>query len=163
MKNKRKLTRFFQILTVVLFVFSITFTGILFFACKKTEYSEIEKRKLMSFPEFNLKTLFSGEFTDNLTRYVSDNFVFRDNLVKLGFSLEDLRGIRIDGIKLYGDGEILQKENKIQSIDAPLTAVKSKKQAKETPLLGEELLDVINLDDLILNSDEGNRLYSKDC
>ena len=162
MKNKRKLTRFFQLLTVVIFVFSIIIMGFAFIFCEKTGYSEIEKRKLTAFPKFNSKTLFSGEFTDNLTKYVSDNFAFRDSLVNLSFKLEDMRGIRIDGIKIYDNGTSLNDVDKIISIDTPILPVKSHKKSKTTNLLGEEVKAVINFEDLLENSDEYNELSPQD-
>ena len=136
--------------------------GFAFLFDKKTEYSEIEKRKLVSFPKFNMKTLVSGEFTDNLTRYVSDNFVFRDSLVKLGFSLEDARGIRVDGVKLYNDANSLQNIDAVKSIDTPLAAVRSKKKPTATPRFGEEVKMAVNLEDLIENTEEYEDLTQED-
>ena len=106
MKNNKNnkavvLRMVFQFLTVFIFFGSSVIMGILFFALPKTGYSEIEKRKLTEFPKLTFTELANGNFTDNLTKYVSDNFAFRDILVDLGFKLQDKRGIRLDGVKIY--------------------------------------------------------------
>ncbi|MBQ8758659.1 MAG: hypothetical protein IJZ20_03105 [Clostridia bacterium] len=115
----------------------------MFFITPKKDYSIVEKRKLTEFPKFSLSSLADGTYTDNITKYVSDNFVFRENLVEFSSDLEDKRGIRVDGVKLYNNdldiGETLEK-----SIDAPLKKVKKMRIGQETPLLGEEVKETID-------------------
>ena len=104
MKNKRKIfliRRGFSLLTVFLFTAAVTVLGALFFIMPKKEVSDVEKRKLTSMPSFTADSLLSGEFTDGLSIYYSDNFAFRDELVKLSFELEDMRGIRYGDVKIY--------------------------------------------------------------
>ena len=143
-KNYKKLIFYiFSGVTVFLFVTLLVVTCILFFITPKKDYSIVEKRKLTEFPKFSLSSLADGTYTDNITKYVSDNFVFRENLVEFSSDLEDKRGIRVDGVKLYNNdldiGETLEK-----SIDAPLKKVKKMRIGKETPLLGEEVKETID-------------------
>ena len=145
MKRRRKKLIFniFSAITVFLFILLLTITCILFFVIPKKDYSVVEKRKLTEWPKFSFTSLFDGTYTDNITKYVSDNFVFRENLVELSSNLEDLRGIRFDGVKLYdNNASIENKQNK--SIDIPLKRIKKLSLGEETPLLGEEMVAAID-------------------
>lgn len=86
---------------VLCFAFICIF-GILFFIIPKKEISEAEQRKLASFPQVSLKNVWSGAFTADLNVYYSDNFVFRDPLVKAKFAIEERQGLRLNDIKIYG-------------------------------------------------------------
>ncbi len=161
MKKNIIIKRIFQLITVLLFILMICISGILFFVLPKTGYSEIERRKLTSFPEFTFENLVSGEFTDDLTKYVSDNFAFRENLVELAFLLEDLRGLRLDGVKIYSDGENTSMSQK-QMIDEPLKQIKKLNTGIETPLLGEEVKTLINFESVIENTELYKELTEAD-
>jgi len=153
MKKNTFIKKFFQLITVLLFFVFLCTMGILFFVMPKSGYSEIERRKLTPFPEFSLESLASGTFTDDLTKYVSDNFAFRENFVELAFALEDSRGPRLDGIKIYSDNSQSANINGKQIIDEPLKKIKKLSLGIETPLLGEEVKNLINFDDILENSD----------
>ena len=121
--KKRKILRFatfLKTITLILFFLLIVALGVLFFILPKKEESALEQRKLASFPEFSLESLWSGDFTSGLNLYYSDNFVFREELVKAKFALEDHRGLRLDDVKIYGSdsaGTDLNNENIILSKD----------------------------------------------
>ncbi len=105
--KKRKLIalrRLVNMLFLVLICLTILVMGILFWILPKKTVSEAENRSLASFPETSLKTIWSGDFTSGLNVYYSDNFVFRDELVKAKFAIEENRGLRFDDVKIYGDG-----------------------------------------------------------
>ena len=170
MKDKKKnnsqlLRKIFQLVTVFLFVgFSITM-GIAFFVAPKSGYSEIEKRKLTEFPKFNIKELSSGDFTDNLTKYVSDNFAFRDNFVDLGFKLEDKRGIRMDGVKIYSsenNTDYLQEQKNIKTIDTYLSSIKPLKEILPSAKPGETIPIHLTLDSIVANADLYKNLDADD-
>ena len=126
----------FSAITVFLFVILLFITCILFFITPKKDYSVVEKRKLTPFPKFSLESLFEGTYTDNITKYVSDNFVLRENLVEFSSDLEEKRGIHVDGIRLYDNGSDI-KNVLPECIDEPLIKVKQTKTGEQTPLLGE--------------------------
>ncbi len=142
-KKKKLIFRIFSLLTVFLFVTLITVTCLLFFIVPKKDYSVVEKRNLTPFPKFSLSSLFDGSYTDNLAKYVSDNFVLREGLVSLSSDIENLRGIRVDGVKLYSN-DANAIINTPVCIDEPLKQIKKSKLGEETPLLGEEMKATID-------------------
>ena len=135
--NKKLIFNIFSAITVFLFVILLVITCVLFFVIPKKDYSVVEKRKLTSFPEFSYESLFEGTYTDNITKYVSDNFVLRDNLVELSSDLEEKRGIHVDGVKLYNSNSDITNTSP-QYIDTPLKRVKQIKLGEQTLLLGDE-------------------------
>lgn len=160
MKNKNLLNNIFSLITVFLFVIVIISVCILFFVLPKKETSEIERRELVSFPEFTFENLADGSYTDNITKYVSDNFIMRDELVKLSYTLEDLRGIRVDGIKIYNDE--LSAETVIYT-DVPIQKVKKSLKHNESlkivmteqqkAEIFENSSELINFDEVVENSE----------
>ena len=153
MKNKKRfITNIFSLITVFLFVVCCISICIIFFIFPKETHSVVEKRELTKFPEFSFTSLFNGSYTDEITKYVSDNFIAREELVEFSSLLEDKRGIRIGGIKFYSDNaNIIFSDNK--SIDEPLKRVSKNTMGIETPLLGEDVKNVINFDSIISNSE----------
>jgi len=55
--------------------------------------SEIENRNLAEFPEFSVKTLADGSYFSDLSVFISDTFIYRDQLVGLSKKLDTLRGV----------------------------------------------------------------------
>ncbi len=142
-RKKKLIFNIFSALTVFLFASLLIVTCILFFVVPKKDYSIVEKRKLTEWPKFSFSSLADGTYTDNITKYVSDNFVFRENLVELSSNLEDKRGIRIDGVKFYDNNSSSEMSVK-KSIDEPLKRIKKLSMGEETPLLGEEVKATID-------------------
>ncbi len=136
--------KIFCIITVCLFAIFIIVPGVLFFILPKQKTSEIERRELEKLPEFSYQSLFSGQLTDDFSTYYSDNFIFRDFLVKTSFSIKDLRGIRADGVKIY---DSTSQNNQLKSnaslcIDMPLTSLNKSFLDNITVSLGEKPLAV---------------------
>ena len=158
MKKDRKLfiiRRVFSLLTVFLFTAAITVTGVLFFVVPKSESSEIERRKLAEMPEFTSKALASGKFTDDYSVYYSDNFAFRDKLVKTSFALEDLRGIRYGNVKVYGsDNNTNTDKGEISSIDEKLYTLKKSALDNVSVKVGEDKLPAKPVQTIIQNESE---------
>lgn len=50
---------------------------------KDRDFSDMENRNLTKFPEITGETIVSGEFTENFEKYMSDQIIFKDFLVKL--------------------------------------------------------------------------------
>ena len=134
--KKRLIFNIFSAVTVFLFLILLIAACILFFVLPKKDYSVVEKRKLTEFPKFSLSSLADGTYTDNITKYVSDNFIFRESLVELSSNLEDLRGVRVDGVKFYDNNSNVSETVK-KSVDTPLFKVKKVSIGNETPLLGQ--------------------------
>lgn len=119
-KTQRKLLKIQKLLNLfflLVFFLTITIFGILFFVLPKKEISEIEQRKLAKFPEFSVTSLWSGGFTSGLNIYYSDNFVFREQLVKAKFAIEENKGLRLNDVKIYGEnGESTNSSENISEI-----------------------------------------------
>ena len=83
MKNK-----IFFILFMIVWIFLI----ILNFVIPKQTFSEQENRYLQKVPEFRIKDLISGEYSENLNSFINDHFVFRNFWLKLNSSIKSLTG-----------------------------------------------------------------------
>lgn len=151
-RNNRFITNIFSLVTVFLFSVCCISVCIIFFLTPKKNHSIVEKRELTRFPSFSLSSLADGSFTDNITKYVSDNFVARDKLVEFSSLLENSRGIRVDGIKLYSDNASINSNQK-KSVDILPGRISKVNIGFETPLLGEEMRYVINLENLVSNTE----------
>ncbi len=60
----------------------------------KPTYSEYEKRNLEQAPELTVEKLADGSYTEDFDRFFSDNFPFRESIVKRATVLKRFRGIR---------------------------------------------------------------------
>ena len=156
-KRNRKIKNIFSFITVSVFSLSLLCVCISFFVLPKSGYSIIEKRELTPFPKFSFSALFNGSYTDDITKYVSDNFVAREKLVEFSSFIEDKRGIRADGVKIYSDEGL---NNKTLSIDTPLKRIKKTSLSDETPLLGEEIKKKIDFLANLQNAQELENLDS---
>ena len=85
----------FSFLTV-LFVF-----GILSLVLPKPTSSAVEKRDLAKMPEFSTEALVEGSYVRGVELHYADTFPFRERFILLRSFINDLRGIRLDGIRLY--------------------------------------------------------------
>ncbi len=85
-------------LTIMGSVFAAVVLLNLFQFNRPTE-SEVEKRKLASFPTLTYEALVSGEFTDGINKFFADTFVFREKIVSASKKLDSLMGydFAIDG------------------------------------------------------------------
>lgn len=156
-QRNSKVNNFFAVFSVISFCFILILGGVLFFTLPKKEVSEIERRELASFPKFSVQNLLSGKFTDELSIYISDNFAFRDNLVKQSFELENKRGFRPDGIKVYSSDQNFTSEKKkdlLKCIDSALIPARISKQDLPTNVVGEKALPKSFLQSLISDPSE---------
>ena len=64
-----------------LFLVTIFGFSIATFVTKDREFSEMENRMLQQTPEFTMKRLVSGDYGDDLEKYLSDQIVIKDSLV----------------------------------------------------------------------------------
>ena len=81
---------------VVLFVF-----GVLSLVLPKPTESVIENRTLAEMPEFSAKALFAGTFTKDIEAHYADTFPLREHFVSLAAFVNESRGIRFDGVRIY--------------------------------------------------------------
>lgn len=79
---------------LLLFVPLFALFAVVFGTFPRSTFSELEKRELASFPEFDLEKLLSGTFTSQVSLWFSDSEPFRDQLMAFSMAVKDL--IRLD-------------------------------------------------------------------
>ena len=62
-------------------------------------FSESEKRELTKYPEFSLESFWQGEYFSQGDPWFSDTFPFRETLININSTINELRGF---GDKVYG-------------------------------------------------------------
>lgn len=138
--NTLKINKFFTVFSTVLFCTTLILGGILFFSLPKKKFSELERRNLSEFPKFSFESLASGEFTDKLSLYVSDNFIFRDIFVQQNFALEENRGFRPDGIKIYSSSKTQNSPSNVPITNTLDNPVQNSDTETSSVVLQEEVL-----------------------
>lgn len=103
MKDKK--FKLFGLILIGLLVFSLSFAC---FALPQREYSESERRTLMTLPELSLQSVFSGRFMANFEDYTLDQFPFRDGFrrVKATVSKYVFRKLDNNDVFVTKDGYI---------------------------------------------------------
>lgn len=104
--DKRNACRRFN--SIVVFGFLILIMFIILQPMK--EYSELENRYLQSMPKMTISSVFSGEYMQDVEKYVSDHFVFRDFFVILKSRLEYLAGkTENNNVYVCDNGYLMEK------------------------------------------------------
>lgn len=82
----------------------LTIMGLLFVAFviifnifPRSEYSELEKRELATFPELTAEKYWTGEFADSLSAWYSDTEPFRDLIMELSMMEKNWLALKTDG------------------------------------------------------------------
>ncbi len=91
-------------INVGVFIAVVVVMGLAAIFLPKPTVSEYEKRELEKLPEFSLESLFSGEYTEKLDLFFADTFPAREKFVELASKTEDVRGLRIDDVKIHESG-----------------------------------------------------------
>ena len=90
-----------HILNFALFFTVIAVVGVLAVALPKPKISEYEKRDLAAMPQFTWQALFSGSYTKDLELFFADTFPAREKFVEISARMEDMRGMRMDDVKIH--------------------------------------------------------------
>ena len=81
-------------LNIILFLLPLFFLGIInLLATHKPTISELENRKLKERPPLAAETLWNGQFFREYENYFADNFIFREEFVKISGAVPDLWGL----------------------------------------------------------------------
>ncbi len=88
----------------------------------RPKVSEVEKRELEKFPEFQLETFLNGEYFSQISTWYADTFPFREALLTANSSLKELYGIKtqqIFGNTSVGDDipDVIPSEGKADGPD----------------------------------------------
>ncbi len=117
-----KVTKRKKIMNIVYLVFILLVfecIGLMFLVFPRSTVSETEKRKLAEFPELTADSYFSGEFTEGVSDWFSDTVPFRDELMDMSASIQELNGFRQNDIKIHGVGTVITPEQKPQTTPKP--------------------------------------------
>ncbi len=68
--------------------------AVVFDTFPRSTRSELEKRRLASFPRFTLDRLCSGDFTKEISLWFSDSEPFRDEIMAFSMKVKELEGIK---------------------------------------------------------------------
>jgi len=77
-----------DILSIIIFLCLIIIPAVLFWVMPDKDFSDDENRSLQQLPPFSIDDFVSGKFTNNMAKYYSDQFPFRNTFVgaKTAFS-----------------------------------------------------------------------------
>ena len=98
------------------------------FVFPRSTVSNIEKRKLATFPEFSFEDYFSGKFTADIATYYDDTVPFRDDFKTAGYNFKGLFGIHTEEeVKVVGKPIAVVNKDKDES-SKPSEASKPEQQ-----------------------------------
>lgn len=111
-------------------IFICFITVIILFNVLKIDktFSEEENRVLVTMPKFTIKGFLSGDFVENYTKYVEDNFAGRKGFVSIKTNLEKLSGkTEINSVFIGEDGQLFEKfeEGPEEETKAKIDAINS--------------------------------------
>lgn len=90
-----------HLVNVIIFCAVLVLGGIASLAMKKGTVSEMENRKLASFPVYSDSALWSGDYFRKIDEYYSDNFPFRDRWISFSGSFRNVFGYESSDITIY--------------------------------------------------------------
>ncbi|MBE6708298.1 MAG: hypothetical protein E7578_03535 [Ruminococcaceae bacterium] len=130
LSQKSKICDLFITALFCVFIFGFAILHILI---PDKEKSESENRVLEKFPEFSSESLFSGEYTSNMTKYLSDQFPFRDFFITVKASSENVLLRMENGGIMYGDDTLTARLDSpdTENLSVNLEAVKGFSTALE--------------------------------
>ncbi|MGN1456443.1 MAG: DHHW family protein [Acutalibacteraceae bacterium] len=93
----------FSVISIVILMLVFFLTAIFLLVFPRSTVSNIEKRKLATFPEFSLQSYFSGAFTAGITNYYDDTVPYRDDFKNMGNNFKSVFGFHTDDeVKVIG-------------------------------------------------------------
>jgi hypothetical protein len=100
MKKERSLRRA-RVFHTATFLAALFVFGALSLTLPKPENSVVEKRELATMPTFSTDALVEGSYTRDLELYYADTFPFRELFVTAAARIDELKGIRYDGVRIH--------------------------------------------------------------
>lgn len=126
-KIKRLNRRLNTLMSLIFIVFIVIVILFNILKVDKT-FSEEENRLLATMPNFTIKSFLSGDFTEEYTKYVEDNFAGKKGFVSIKANLEKLVGKNESNSIFIGkDGYLLKrfKEGSTEETNAKISAINS--------------------------------------
>ena len=79
---------------IIVFLITLSLLGSLnAFIASRPAVSQLENRVLKTRPEIDMAELFSGVYFRNYEEYFADNFIFREQMVRISRAIKEFRGI----------------------------------------------------------------------
>lgn len=101
--------RLYKVFSIAIILVFLAF-AIVFNTFPRSEYSELEKRELATFPHFSFKRLMSGAFTSDISTWFSDSEPYRDVFMYLSMEFDNLIRLTVsdDNITFHGPANVAQ-------------------------------------------------------
>lgn len=129
--KKRKIKIYNRALNILISLIFIGFiVVVILFNILKVDntFSEEENRVLATMPKFTIKSFLSGDFTEEYTKYVEDNFAGKKGFVSIKANLEKLTGkTEFNSIFIGKDGQLFEKfeEGSDEETNSKISAINS--------------------------------------
>ena len=127
--NEQKKAKVFAIAVMLIMTVLLLFSVLK----KQTDFSELENRTLAKFEAPTFTTIANGDFMESFSKYITDQFAFRNFFVGVKANSERLLGKKGNkGIHFGYDGYLIQRTQGYnqQEIDENLNAIKAMAQTQ---------------------------------
>jgi hypothetical protein len=101
-----------QLTNVIVFCTILVIGSVASFSMKKQTVSEMENRKLATFPVYSDSSLWNGKFFKSIEAYYADNFPLRDKWINFSTALRNKFGFTTSEIKIYDESNDAEANEK---------------------------------------------------
>ena len=131
LKKEKKILFYNKIIDrflMVFFIFTIFLIMIINILAKDKSFSEIENRTLTTMPKFTISSFMNGDFSEDFSSYINDNFAGRNGFLSIKTSFEKLLGkTKINSVYLGKKNYLIQSftEASEEETSAKINAINS--------------------------------------
>ena len=131
LKKEKKILFYNKIIDrflMVFFIFAIFLIMIINILAKDKSFSEIENRTLTTMPKFTISSFMNGDFSEDFSSYINDNFAGRNGFLSIKTSFEKLLGkTKINSVYLGKKNYLIQSftEASEEETSAKINAINS--------------------------------------
>ena len=131
LKKEKKILFYNKIINralMLFFIFTIFFIMIINILTKDKSFSEIENRTLTTMPKFTISSFMNGDFSEDFSSYINDNFAGRNGFLSIKTSFEKLLGkTKINSVYLGKKNYLIQSftEASEEETSAKINAINS--------------------------------------
>jgi hypothetical protein len=105
-----------HLVNVIVFCSLLVIGCIASLAMKKQAVSEMENRKLATFPVYSDTTLWNGKYFKSIEAWYADNFPYRDKWINFSSSMRRKFGFQSTEIKMYDESNDAEANEKKDSV-----------------------------------------------
>ena len=131
LKKEKKILFYNKIIDrflMVFFIFAIFLIMIINILTKDKSFSKIENRTLTTMPKFTISSFMNGDFSEDFSSYINDNFAGRNGFLSIKTSFEKLLGkTKINSVYLGKKNYLIQSftEASEEETSAKINAINS--------------------------------------